>query len=540
MTVQPGPRATDRAAHARGAGRAARRAAAGARRGRWHWPLALQAEWALQPGAAVHASRPGTAPRTACSASCAPTATCAAQWSRHRGPGRRRRQHAAPVPGGRQRPTVPRRPDPHRRAAALRRGRRACAAARELPGKPATEQLLLDYQERLLKLGLFESVVIESTRPRPSPPQAPALVAVRELPLQQATVGVGYSDNTGLRASLEHTHRRSSTRRWIAHNKLQVGQDLSQLDRRTDRRTCRSDGWRNLLAGQLRAAWTATTRRASPGPARRPHAGHAAHRAADYLRVRRRAARDLGRRRRQRCAVAATTTGSGATSTTCAADARQRWSLQGGAGLRPRHQHRTRRQREERGHRPLRPRLRARAPATGRSAAAFYGTRGSKLGQVFVSEALSVPDTLLFRAGGDDSVRGYAYRSLGPELERRPSAAARCSPPASSSRGRSCAELPAFCGRVFVDAGNAADGWSDMRPVLGYGVGAALAQPGRAAARRRRLRRGGAEVPPALQRRHRLLKLADERSRPTPAAPPASAASAARRRGAALAAAPAG
>ena len=26
---------------------------------------------------------------------------------------------------------------------------------------------------------------------------------------------------------------------------------------------------------------------------------------------------------------------------------------------------------------------------------------------------MSVPDTLLFRAGGDESVRGYAYRSLG-------------------------------------------------------------------------------------------------------------------------------
>ena len=47
----------------------------------------------------------------------------------------------------------------------------------------------------------------------------------------------------------------------------------------------------------------------------------------------------------------------------------------------------------------------------------FYGSGRLELGQVFVRESLSVPDTLLFRAGGDDSVRGYAYRSLGPLVD---------------------------------------------------------------------------------------------------------------------------
>ena len=32
-------------------------------------------------------------------------------------------------------------------------------------------------------------------------------------------------------------------------------------------------------------------------------------------------------------------------------------------------------------------------------------------------DAVGVPDTLLFRAGGDDSVRGYAYRTLGPLVD---------------------------------------------------------------------------------------------------------------------------
>ena len=35
-------------------------------------------------------------------------------------------------------------------------------------------------------------------------------------------------------------------------------------------------------------------------------------------------------------------------------------------------------------------------------------------GEVFARSATGVPDTLLFRAGGQDSVRGYGYRELGP------------------------------------------------------------------------------------------------------------------------------
>ena len=33
------------------------------------------------------------------------------------------------------------------------------------------------------------------------------------------------------------------------------------------------------------------------------------------------------------------------------------------------------------------------------------------------------------------------------------------------------ADQPAFLWALFVDAGNASDGWKDMRPVFGYGVG---------------------------------------------------------------------
>ena len=78
----------------------------------------------------------------------------------------------------------------------------------------------------------------------------------------------------------------------------------------------------------------------------------------------------------------------------------------------------------------------------------FYGSARLELGQVFVQETLSVPDTLLFRAGGDDSVRGYAYRSLGPEVN----GAARqrqhaVHQPACRSPGRSSPTSRPSCGR---------------------------------------------------------------------------------------------
>ncbi len=47
----------------------------------------------------------------------------------------------------------------------------------------------------------------------------------------------------------------------------------------------------------------------------------------------------------------------------------------------------------------------------------FFGEARFEAGQVFVKDSVAVPDTQLFRAGGDDSVRGYAYRSLGPIVD---------------------------------------------------------------------------------------------------------------------------
>src|SRR5262249_6492268 len=94
------------------------------------------------------------------------------------------------------------------------------------PGQPYNEQLLLDYQERLQKVGLFEGAVVEIDPDPATHDAAPVRVRVRELPLQAATVGVGYSANVGPRLTLEHVHRRVFGEPWIAKNKFELGPSL--------------------------------------------------------------------------------------------------------------------------------------------------------------------------------------------------------------------------------------------------------------------------------------------------------------------------
>jgi translocation and assembly module TamA len=90
---------------------------------------------------------------------------------------------------------------------------------------------------------------------------------------------------------------------------------------------------------------------------------------------------------------------------------------------------------------------------------------------VLAPAGLDVPDTLRFRAGGDDSVRGYAYRSLGPSSGGTVDSG-KVILTTSVELARPLSDgLPQFWGAVFVDAGQAANNFSDLRPVVGAGVG---------------------------------------------------------------------
>jgi translocation and assembly module TamA len=107
------------------------------------------------------------------------------------------------------------------------------------------------------------------------------------------------------------------------------------------------------------------------------------------------------------------------------------------------------------------------------------GTSGTLIlkgeaGAVASKEKVGVPSTFLFRAGGDQSVRGYGYQQLGVRVGD------------AVVGGRYLltggAEYqywfrPPWGVAFFVDAGNAADKFKDLKPEVGYGVGARWRSP---------------------------------------------------------------
>jgi translocation and assembly module TamA len=85
-----------------------------------------------------------------------------------------------------------------------------------------------------------------------------------------------------------------------------------------------------------------------------------------------------------------------------------------------------------------------------------------------------VPSTFLFRAGGDQSVRGYAYQELGV---REDDATVGGRYLATGSAELQYWFKPPWGMAVFYDAGNAADNLADLKPKVGYGVGARWRSP---------------------------------------------------------------
>ncbi len=97
-----------------------------------------------------------------------------------------------------------------------------------------------------------------------------------------------------------------------------------------------------------------------------------------------------------------------------------------------------------------------------------------EVGALASKQKAGVPSTFLFRAGGDQSVRGYGFQELGvPEGT-------------AITGGRylltGSAEYqywfkPPWGVAVFYDAGNAADSFKDLKPKSGFGVGARWRSP---------------------------------------------------------------
>ena len=328
------------------------------------------------------------------------------------------------------------------------------------PGTPHDDKLLLDYQERLQKIGLFEGAVVEIDPNPATADAAPVLVRLKELPLQQATAGIGYSANTGPRLTLEHLHRGVFGSRWVAKNKFEIGPDQKLWQ--GDLTSYPLEGqYRNLVAAsteslrsadQLRTSWSARVGRTQDTPRiERLYYAEVVNSRLDTAAGTSRGDAVSGNYHwvyRDVDSVLLPTQGLTLSAQAAGGYARSSTADDGPFG-----------------------RAYGRLTAYWPLGKAWYGTARLEAGQVFAKDSVGVPDTILFRAGGDDSVRGYAYRTLGPTVagvitsgRMLLTGSVEVARPISTSR-------PAFWWAAFVDAGNSANRWSDLHPALGYGVG---------------------------------------------------------------------
>jgi len=337
------------------------------------------------------------------------------------------------------------------------------------PGEPYRESDLMDFQERVQRAGLFEgaSVVLDSN---PDTSQAaPVEVRVREMMLQQATFGVGVSADTGPRLSGEYIHRQPFGLEWIAKNKLELG---------SKRKFWSGELTSYPLEGLYRKLVSANVERLDTVDEVR-----------DSSVLRMGVSQDLPRTERLafvELTHSKLTTGSdtgSVTSNSDAVSANLNWVYRDlDSVLLPTKGH-TLATQTALGYAISRKddtgtdangtfaRLYARYTLYEPLGASWFGSVRVEAGQVIAANAVGIPDTLLFRAGGDDSVRGYAYRSLGPTVDGALlSGRVLLTGSAEVARPIS-AQYPSVWWAAFVDAGNAADNWQDMHPVLGYGLG---------------------------------------------------------------------
>ena len=334
-------------------------------------------------------------------------------------------------------------------------------------GSPVTDVMLLDFQERLQKSGLFENVSVTLDTDATRAPDARVLVRLREAPLQVYTLGVGISANTGPRATVEHTYRRVFGFAASSRNKVEWGQKRQYWEGEIS--THPGEGlYRNLVGGTVERLESDSDSVLS----QRVRVG----RTQDTQRIER--LYFIEAERSRRLTVTDERTDALALSINYHGVWReldsvvlptQGFSFAGQVGV-----GRSRGTNADTGTFG-----RAYARLTGYLplGRVWHGQARLEVGQVFLGPNMVVPDSQKFRVGGDDSVRGFSYRSLGP-LVNGVVGGGTAMYTASLEFARPFVDsMPSLWGAVFVDAGNAADSFARLKPAIGTGIGVRWRSP---------------------------------------------------------------
>jgi len=341
------------------------------------------------------------------------------------------------------------------------------------PGVPLTQQRLQDYTDRLTKTGLFDQVAVVYDPDPEQAAHATVTVHVHEPQLQQVTVAVGYGSTSGPHISLEHKHRLIFGYPATLTNKIQYGNEIQQWDidlathpaekfhswvaggsvgliRSTDDvvrtqyirfgRTRDTTVLDRLVFGQVLHSDTCTPA-SFPGVVVIPQPYDCVNAFAVSLNE------HVVFRRLD--SIVLPTDGwsmSGQVGTGVAGSPSTNWG----------------------------PYVRLYGRLTGYKPLgdSWYGQARVEAGQIIVKDGVAMPDAEQWRAGGEDSVRGYEWRALGPltQYQRVVGGNALVTTSVEVSHPFT-ARLPSVWWAAFVDAGRAAYRFSDLTMALGYGLG---------------------------------------------------------------------
>lgn len=334
------------------------------------------------------------------------------------------------------------------------------------PGGPATEAMLLDIQERLQLSDLFDRATVTLQPDLQQPEDTPVVVQLSERKVQQATFGVGVGANVGPRLTVDHVHRRPFGRPWLARNAFEWSRLLRRWEGELSTQTL-PRLYRNLAGAGVERVESDTDVVSS--------AHLRVGRAQDTRRIDRqlfvefqrsttRSARGLERDD----ALALQYHGVWRSLDDLVLPTRgHAWQGQLGAGVaqsRP-------------GDRGPFARLYARVDAYRPLGGRWLGQARIELGQVFARDGVRLPEALRFRAGGDESVRGHAYRSLTTTVNGVDVGGKVLFTSSIEAAHPLSARIPALWGAVFVDLGRAALRWSDLHPTWGAGAGLRYRSP---------------------------------------------------------------
>lgn len=348
--------------------------------------------------------------------------------------------------------------------------------ARLPTGATYDEADMLDAQLRLASSGYYDAVFLTLDTEGTDPAAAPVVAQVREAPLQKLVFGPGFSTDSGARLSLEHIHNRLPGIGWRAVSKLALDRETQRIETEA---TALPDenGWRwfagaqlqrentgdyDVNSGRVRSGRSKSTRNidrnyfvqydyALSQGLNAPPSGSAI-------------SINYGWTGRYFNSQTAPTSGHGLAA-----------QLGVGTTLRP--------ERDPFVRALLRwqtfiPAGRVVDDAgIGRNARISLRAEG---GAVLAREGAEIPVTQLFITGGDTTVRGYGYRSIGARTDNGQLYGGRYLAVASAEWQRPIVYRGAMTdweSTVFIDAGAVADRVGDLSPRVGVGAGVRWRSP---------------------------------------------------------------